>query len=72
MRDREPSGRGAGQPSVGDPRVGARIARARRDAALTQRALADLVGVRLWVVDRWEAGTQAASSEDLRDCREGD
>ena len=63
--DREPSGHGVDQPSVGDPHVGARIAQARRDAALTQRALADLVGVRLWVVDRWEAGTRAVSSEQL-------
>lgn len=63
--DRERSGQGVDQPSVGDPHVGARIAQARRDAALTQRALADLVGVRLWVVDRWESGTRAVSTEQL-------
>ena len=64
--DRESRHRVAVQPSAdGDTGVGARIARARRDAGLTQRALADLVGVRLWVVDRWESGAGAVPPEQL-------
>lgn len=63
--DQEPSGHGVDQTSVGGLLVGRRIAQARRDAALTQRALADLAGVRLWVVDRWESGARALSSEQL-------
>lgn len=63
--DRERSGHRVDHASVVDPHVGARIAQARRDAALTQRALADVVGVRLWEVDRWESGARAPSSEQL-------
>jgi transcriptional regulator with XRE-family HTH domain len=64
--DRDFSDRAADQPSVDrDASIGARIARARRDAGLTQRALADLVGVRLWVVDRWESGSRSVSGEQL-------
>jgi len=64
--DRESRHRVAVQPSAGgDASVGARIARARRDAGLTQRALADLIGVRLWVVDRWESGAGAVPPEQL-------
>ena len=49
----------------GDASVGARIARARREAGLTQRALADLAGVRLWVVDQWESGARAVLPDQL-------
>ena len=45
--------------------VGIRITRARRDAGLTQRALADLVGVRLWIVEQWESGAKAVPAEQL-------
>jgi HTH-type transcriptional regulator, cell division transcriptional repressor len=65
-QDREPRNRASAQPSTGgDTGVGSRIALARRAAGLTQRALADLVGVRLWVVDRWESGAGAVPPEQL-------
>ena len=52
-------------PHGPDPRVGARIARSRREAELTQRALADRIGVRLWMVDQWEIGARAVPQERL-------
>lgn len=52
-------------PTSPDPRVGARIARARREAELTQRVLADRLGVRLWMVDQWETGARAAPPAQL-------
>jgi len=64
--DREPRHRTAVQATAGgDTGVGARIALARRSAGLTQRALADLVGVRLWVVDRWESGAGTVPLDQL-------
>ncbi len=53
-----------------DPPVGARIAQARRDAGLSQRALADHVGVRLWTVDQWELGAGAVSPTQLEQMAE--
>jgi transcriptional regulator with XRE-family HTH domain len=45
--------------------LGARISAARRDAGLTQRKLADLAGVRLWLVDQWESEARAPSEDKL-------
>src|SRR3712207_315550 len=36
--------------------VGERIAQARRDAGLTQMALAERLRVRLWLIDQYETG----------------
>jgi transcriptional regulator with XRE-family HTH domain len=52
-------------PDGPDPRIGARIALARREAELTQRALADRIGVRLWMVDQWESCARAVPPEQL-------
>jgi len=43
----------------------AEITRARRAAGLTQRELADRLGVRLWLVDRWESGAKPLSREQV-------
>jgi HTH-type transcriptional regulator, cell division transcriptional repressor len=51
--------------SAGDQTLGARIAAARRDARLTQRALADLVGVRLWLIDQWESEARVPPADKL-------
>ena len=45
--------------------LGAELAHARREAGLTQRELADRVGVRLWMVDQWEAGAKAIPHDTL-------
>ena len=58
----------ASPPEGGEPApvgVGAELARARREAELTQRELADRLGVRLWMVDEWEAGKKAIPSDQL-------
>ena len=64
--DPESSERATGHPAALDNAgLGSRIARARRDAGLTQRALADLVGVRLWVVDQWESGARPVPADQV-------
>jgi len=45
--------------------VAAELVRARREAGLTQRELADRLEVRLWTVDQWEAGAKAISADEL-------
>lgn len=50
-----------------DPAISGRIAAARRGAGLTQRALADRVGVRLWLVDRWESGASTISADHAKE-----
>jgi transcriptional regulator with XRE-family HTH domain len=50
--------------------VGARIASARRELGLTQRALADLLGVRLWNVELWESGARPLSAAHLSNLAE--
>ncbi len=57
-------------PVRSDLRVGARIAQARREAGLSQRALADHIDVRLWTVDQWESGTGAVSPTQLEQMAE--
>jgi cell division septum initiation protein DivIVA/DNA-binding XRE family transcriptional regulator len=48
-----------GASSPGSKLLGAELAHTRREAALTQRELADRLGVRLWMIDQWEAGAKA-------------
>jgi cell division septum initiation protein DivIVA/DNA-binding XRE family transcriptional regulator len=45
--------------------VAAELVRARREAGLTQRELADRLEVRLWTVDQWETGAKAISPDEL-------
>jgi transcriptional regulator with XRE-family HTH domain len=51
----------------GDTTLGGRIAAARRDAGLTQRGLADLVGVRLWLIDQWESEARVPPANKLEE-----
>lgn len=44
---------------------GAQLAEARGLAGLTQRELADRLGVRLWIVDQWESGARPIPHEQL-------
>jgi len=55
----------SGETESGRAAVGAELARARREAGLTQRELADRLDVRLSTVDRWETGAQAISFGEL-------
>lgn len=47
----------------GSTLLGTELARARRQAGLTQRELADRLGVRLWMVEQWEAGAKPIPQE---------
>ncbi len=44
---------------------GAALAKARRDAGMTRRQLADRLGERLWTVEEWEAGRQPVQPEKV-------
>ena len=44
---------------------GSELAQARRHAGLTQRELADRLGIRLWMIDQWEAGAKPIPHETL-------
>lgn len=52
-------------PSGASDSPGSRILRVRRALGLTQRELADLVGVRLWQIDQWERDERDAPPEQL-------
>ena len=41
------------------------VVRARREAGLSQRELADRLAVRLWTVDQWETGAKRISPDEL-------
>jgi cell division septum initiation protein DivIVA/DNA-binding XRE family transcriptional regulator len=46
--------------------VAAELVRARREAGLTQRELADRLKLRLWTIDQWETGAKAISPDELQ------
>jgi cell division septum initiation protein DivIVA/DNA-binding transcriptional regulator YdaS (Cro superfamily) len=48
-----------------DRRSGEDLRQARRAADLTQAALADRLGVRLWMIDAWESGARAIPADRI-------
>jgi cell division septum initiation protein DivIVA/DNA-binding transcriptional regulator YiaG len=54
-----------GGSAPGPELSGSELAHARRQAGLTQRELADRLGIRLWMIDQWEAGAKPIPHETL-------
>jgi len=56
---------GSGHSHEAAAMTGAELARGRRKAGLTQRELADRLGVRLWLVEQWEAGAKPVPHDQV-------